>query len=153
MEAWLRVWHVAAKLMGTPGLAALEVALRTDDARLIQGATCSPPPLQSVLDWPVEAADLFAFAAWQGDGLETVAEVEEYFARMCFNIDHEMGEPAGCRWLLNWYDDVPRSEMLTKLLPEVQLCLRERAASGDDEAFVTVISIDRAMGADVMVSF
>jgi hypothetical protein len=42
------------------------------------------------------------YCAWQGDGLETVAEVEEFFARVCFEADQVLGEPAACRWFLNW---------------------------------------------------
>ena len=29
---------------------------------------------------------------------------------MCYEVDQSMGEPAGCRWLLNWWDETPRPE-------------------------------------------
>jgi hypothetical protein len=104
----------------------LRQALVSDDTRLLQGATTTPPPLQCVQDWPVEAACALGYCGWQGEGLETVAEVEEFFARMCFEIDHRLGEPAACRWFLNWFDETPREEMRQQLLAEVYLTLAER---------------------------
>jgi hypothetical protein len=73
-----------------------------------------------------------------GDGLETVAEVEEFFARMCFEVDQRVGEPAGCRWFLNWFDETPREEMRAELLAEVERALlrrRQQAEAGDDFYF------------------
>jgi hypothetical protein len=76
-----------------------------------------------------------AFPFWQGDGLETVAEVEEAFARACFEMDTRLGEPAGCRFLLNQYDEWPRAEMIANLLPEVEraLALRENQELAAEE--------------------
>src|SRR5438094_8455764 len=85
MESWRKVWRDGlAPQISTPGLEALRRALLTDDARLLQSATTSPPPLQCVLDWPVEGACALGYCGWQGDGLETIGEVEEFFARSCF---------------------------------------------------------------------
>src|SRR4051812_6395754 len=99
--SWQQVWREgAAPLLSTEGLLALREALRADDQRLLQGATTTPPPLACMLDWPVEAACLLGYAGWQGDGLETVAEVEEFFGRMCFEIDQRLGNAADCRFLL-----------------------------------------------------
>lgn len=53
--------------------------------------------------------------------MKTIAEVEEGFARACFEADQILGEPAACRWLLNWYDDTPREEMRRELLGELNL--------------------------------
>ncbi len=142
MESWRKVWRDGlAPLVCTEGLDALRRALVTDDGRLLQGATTTPPPLQCVQDWMVEAACVLGFCGWQGHGLETVAEVEEFFARMCFEIDQRLGEPAACRWFLNWYDETPRDEMRPKLLAEVSRVLAQREAetewevaeTGDDE--------------------
>jgi hypothetical protein len=113
-------------VISTTGLTALRDALRGDDPRLVQGATTTPPPLMCVQDWPVEAADALGYCGWQGEGLETVGQVEEYFARCCFEADQRLGEPAACRWFLNWYDDTPRDEMRRELLAEVELALAER---------------------------
>ncbi|MBX9582421.1 MAG: hypothetical protein K2X87_19125, partial [Gemmataceae bacterium] len=66
------------------------------------------------------------FCGWQGEGLESVGEVEEFFARACFEADQRLGEPAACRWFLNWFDDTPRDQMRRELLPEVDRALAER---------------------------
>jgi hypothetical protein len=127
MEDWRKVWRVAAPLLSTPGLEALGRALDEDDPRLIQGATTCParpgdvpPPLVRVQEWPALAACALGYCGWVGDGLVTVAEVEEFFGRLCFKIDQRLGEPAGCRWFLNWADETPRDEMRRDLLPLVR---------------------------------
>jgi hypothetical protein len=130
MESWRKVWREGlAPLLSVAGLEALRAALVQDDQRLQQGATTTPPPLQCVQDWPVEGACAVGFCGWQGEGLETVGEVEEFFARMCFEIDQRLGEPAGCRWFLNWFDETPRDEMRRQLLAEVNRSLAQRQGS------------------------
>jgi hypothetical protein len=132
MESWRKVWREGlVPLLSTEGLEALRQALVTDDSRLLQGATTTPPPLQCVQDWPVEGACALGYCGWQGDGLETVAEVEEFFARMCFEIDQRLGEPAGCRWFLNWFDETPRDEMRAHLLAEVSRAIARRLDAQD----------------------
>lgn len=127
MESWRKVWRDGfAPQLSTTGLEALSKALVDDDPCLIQGATTSPPPLQCVQDWPVEACCVLGFCNWRGEGLESVAEVEESFARLCFEADQVLGEPAACRYFLNWYDEVSRDEMRRELLAEVNLVLSER---------------------------
>jgi hypothetical protein len=133
MESWRKVWREGlAPLLSTSGLQALRRGLADDDNRLVQGTTTTPPPLVSVQDWPVEAACALGYCGWQGEGLETVAEVEEFFARMCCEIDHRLGEPAGCRWFLNWFDETPREEMRRELLAEVNRALAQRRADAED---------------------
>jgi hypothetical protein len=122
--SWKIVWREGiVPLVGRDELVALRDALRSDDPKLVQGCTVSPPPLQSVQDWHCEAACGSGFMGWRGGELDTVAEVEEFFARMCFNIDQRLGEPAACRWFLNWFDETPRDEMIRLLLPEVETAL------------------------------
>jgi hypothetical protein len=129
MESWRKVWREGvAPLLSTRGLQSLRHALETDDARLMQGATTSPPPLECVQDWPVEAACVLGYCGWQGDGLKSVAEVEEFFARVCFEVDRRLGEPAACRWFLNWFDEAPREEVRRLLLPEIGRSLAQRLA-------------------------
>jgi hypothetical protein len=113
-------------VISTSGLEALRDALQSDDTRLTQGSTTTPPPLMCVQDWPVEAACALGYCGWQGDNLETVGEVEEFFAKVCFEADQRLGEPAACRWFLNWFDDTPRNEMREDLLDEVERALVER---------------------------
>ena len=134
MESWRKVWREGVEpLVSTEGLEALRQGLTNDDARLLQGATTTPPPLMCVQDWPVEAACALGYCGWVGDGLETVGEVEEFFARMCFAIDQRVGEPAGCRWVLNWFDETPRDEMRRLLLAEVSRALTERRLADESE--------------------
>lgn len=116
-----RVWlNGIQPLISTPGLRALERALLMDDPGLIQGATTSPPPLQCVEEWECEAACAIGYAGWKGDGLGTVRDVEEYFARLCFAADNKLGESGAVRHFINWADDTPRSEMRRQLLNVVQ---------------------------------
>jgi hypothetical protein len=59
-------------------------------------------------------------------GLRTVRQVEEWFSQVCFQADKSLGEPAVCRWLLNWYDDTPRQSMRIALLAEINAELGRR---------------------------
>lgn len=132
MESWRKVWREGlAPHLSTPALVALQQGLRTDDHRLVQGATTVPPPLECMRDWPVEAACLIGYGGWQGENLGTVAEVEEFFARACFEADQRLGEPAACRWFLNWFDDAPRGEARRQLLPEINRALAQRMGTKD----------------------
>jgi hypothetical protein len=125
MESWRLVWRDGfAPGFSAAGLVALRDALAADDPRLVQGSTSVPPPLTAVQDWPVEAACAVGFCGWLGEDLVSVGQVEESFARACFECDRRMGEPAACRWFLNWFDDTPRDEMRRELLAEVELALR-----------------------------
>lgn len=127
MESWRSTWRNGfAPLISTRGLTALREALRADDRRLVQGATTTPPPLLCVQDWPVEGADALTLTGWQGDGLETIGVASDYFTKLCYDADQRLGEPAACRWFLNWHDDTPRDEMRRELLFEVELTLRNR---------------------------
>ncbi len=127
MESWRLVWREGfVPVLPTAGLIALREALESDDPRLTQGSTTTPPPLLCVQDWLVEGACALGFCGWQGDGLGTVGEVEEFFARVCFEADNRLGEAAACRWFLNWFDDTPREALLQELLEEVELALSVR---------------------------
>lgn len=127
MESWRKVWRNGfAPLIVIEWLTALRDGLRDDDKRIVQGQTAIPPVAHSVRDWPLEAADALTFCGWQGSGHGTVGEGEEYFALLCYRADQVLGEPAGCRWFLNWYDDTPRDQMRCDLLAEVELELAKR---------------------------
>lgn len=127
MESWRIVWRNGfAPILSTAGLERLAEALEKDDPRLVQGCTTTPPPLMCVQDWPVEACCALGFVGWQGDGLATVGEVEKHFAKVCFEADQKLGEPAACRWFLNWFDDTPRGTVRTELLNEVRSELQRR---------------------------
>ncbi len=117
-------------------LAALAEALRADDPRLLQGATTMPPPLLCVQDWPVEGGCVLGFCGavesggFKGDPAPAlVGQVEEFFARQCFEADERLGGPGACRWFLQWWDDTPRSQALALMLEEVRHELSQRSAN------------------------
>jgi len=126
-HSWLKVWREGfAPIISMGALNALAEALRTDDARLIQGGTTTPPPLWCVKDWGVEGACALAYCGWIGDELKSVGEVEEYFARMCFECDNRLEEAAACRFFLNWLDETPRYEMRRLLVAAVEEEINKR---------------------------
>jgi hypothetical protein len=133
MELWRKVWRDGlSPLLSLESLEALRLALIADVPSLKQGQTTDPPALSCMKDFPVDAACLIGYCGWVGDGLRTVGEVDDYFGRMCFAIDQAMNEQAGCRWLLEWFDSTPRSEMRAELLPEVERSLARRRADADE---------------------
>lgn len=127
MESWRMVWREGfVKILGVAHLEALRQALLTDDIRLTQGSTTMPPPLMSMADWEPEAACAIGYCGWKGDGLKTVGEVERFFSTCCFNADIRLEENGGSHWFLNWFDDMPRREVIEQLLPEVDLALAQK---------------------------
>ncbi len=134
MQSWRKTWREGfAPQISTEGLQSLQTALETDDPRLLQGMTTTPPPLHCVSDWPVEAAcgvtypGVMEMGGFAGSPVPCrVAEAEEWFARLCRTADEILGEPAACRWFLNWFDETPREEMRRLLLAEVQDNLERR---------------------------
>lgn len=127
MEMWRRVWRDGlSPRLSARALAALRVAIVTDDPRLVQGTTCSPPALQALCERRVETACALGYCGWQGEGLAKVGEVEDYFQQLCDGADERIAERAVCRFFLNWYDDTPRDEMRRELLIEIERSLRGR---------------------------
>jgi hypothetical protein len=130
LASWQKVWREGfAPQMPTAGLMALAQALRHDDPRLLQGATVQPLPLTCCRDWPVEGCCPVSFCGWEGEHLNTVERVVEFFARCCVETDKALGEPASCRYFLNWVDETPRAEMIPALLAEVEQELERRGAA------------------------
>jgi hypothetical protein len=126
MESWRIVWRDGF----VPGftkkqLEALAEALRADDPRLIQGETVYPVLLPDTSNEIPLSACALGFCGWHGDGLRTVGDIKEFFARCCFEADNRLGEVAACRWFLNWFDDTPREVMRRELLAEVVLALKK----------------------------
>ena len=121
METWRIVWRNGfAPVMDRTHLKAVASGLRADDSRLTQGSTCTPSPLMQVQDWPCEGACCFGYGLLATTPGVTVSEVEQLFVETCFQADKRLGEPAGCRYFLNWFDDTPRDEMRRELLAEVE---------------------------------
>lgn len=127
VQEWKRVWREGlAKVLPLDGLKSLLVALETDDPRLHQGATTTPPPLMCVQDWPCEGACVIGWTKFRGDGAVTVGEVEQAFARACDESDRATGDIADVKWFLNWFDDTPRDRMRAELIPEVRAAIEAR---------------------------
>ncbi|MCI0639415.1 MAG: hypothetical protein L0Y72_20285 [Gemmataceae bacterium] len=127
MELWKKAWrHGLSPRLSEAGLAALRQALLHNDRRLIQKATTCPSPWALYYQEEIEAACALGFCAWQGDGLKTVGEVSDFFEKVCQAADQALGEPAACRFFLNWFDDTPRPLMRRLLLAEVNRALRRR---------------------------
>ena len=126
MPSWRYVWRRGfAPQLQRGHLEVLKQALETDDPRLIQGATVCPPPLSYLGDWPVEGACVIGFLGWQGEGKKTALEVEEFFARLCSECDRLLDEEGSVRFLLNWYDETSRPQMLRALYREVVRSLED----------------------------
>src|SRR5262245_10259495 len=105
MQAGQKVWRDGiATLLSTAALTALAEALCSNDPHLIQGATTNPPPLPVVEHWPCEGACPVGYAGWIGEGLETIGEVETFFARMVHEVDKRLGAPGACRPFFSFWD-------------------------------------------------
>ncbi len=129
-EAARKVWREGIlPNISTEGLQALRLALLKDDKALIQGATTNPPAFQSFLECPVHGCCLICYTGWKGLGLDTIADVEDYFSGLCHAAEERLGEPAVTRYLMSWYDETPREQMLATMLAEVHANLAERAKS------------------------
>lgn len=126
MEKWRRVWRVGiAPQLSRSALLALQLALRRDDARLLQGVVTAPPPLEANGRCAVIGGCAIGLCGWLGEGRASVVAVEDYFAAVCEAADAALGEPAACRFFFNWFDAVPRSQMRREMLAEVTLALGE----------------------------
>lgn len=130
METWRQVWRDGfVPIIPLDSLKFLRDAVARDDSRLTQGSTTTPPPLMCVADWPVEAACALGYCGvneFGGFGTAKVGQVEEIFAKLCFQADQRLGEPAACRHFLNWFDDTPRDEMRREMLAELTLAIEQR---------------------------
>ncbi len=127
MEKWRRIWREGiAPQLSRAALLALQSALRRDDRRLLQGVVTAPPPLEANGSCGVVGGCAIGLCGWLGEGHAHVDAVEAYFTRICAAADAALGEPAACRFFLNWFDDVPRAEMRRDLLPEVTRALQGR---------------------------
>jgi hypothetical protein len=125
MEKWRHVWREGlAPHLSRAGLLALQSALFNDDPRLLQGTVSSPPPLDALRECAVNGACVISWCGWQGEGLRSVGQIEEYFHRICDAAAATLQEPAACRYFLTWYDDAPRAQMRREMLAEVMLALQ-----------------------------
>ncbi len=123
MEAWRKVFREGiVPHVSVESLVALKMAIVHDDPALTQGVTTIPPMLQTVGDWPVECACALGYLGMQ-EGMETVQEVDQYFAQMCAKIDTTLGIGAS-RMFLNAYDSWSRDEIFNNLVPELDFVIK-----------------------------
>ena len=126
-EPWLRVFVDGfAPNMTDDELNAIRDGLVNNDHRILQGATTDPVPLPCVHDWPCNGSCPVGFAKLGTNPEATVGEVESFFADKCYSCDRILGEPAACRFFLNWWDDTPRDEARLSLLEAVDDALAKR---------------------------
>ncbi len=85
-------------------------------------------PLPGARDAPAVGACALGYCGWQGEGLGSLAEVDEYFARLCAECDQRLGVPAASRDFVEFYDWTSRAEMRVALLAEVVVALARRLA-------------------------
>jgi hypothetical protein len=132
MEHWRDVWRRwAAPLLSTEGLEALRVALAEDSPELLQGRNTKADDELPDSDDECTGACPLAYAGWKAEALETVEEVEAWFAGLVNEISTRSLEPAAASCLLGWIDDTPRSEMRRELLIETGRELARRAGGGE----------------------
>jgi hypothetical protein len=130
-ETWALIWRRGiAPQLSIASLKALRDALAADDRRLIQGMTCIPIPIEAVREMPIQGACALGYAAWKGEGLRTVGELQDRFETISSECSNLTGDPEAVRWFLNRFDDWDRKEMLENLLPEVERGLARRKEGG-----------------------
>lgn len=128
MELWQASWRKGfVPVLSRKALEALRDALVRDDPRLLQGSTTDPLPYLCMRRKPCEGGCAISFCGWQGEGIETVGKVDQFFIETCEKVCQDMREGVACRWFLNWFDDTPRDVMRRELLPEVNLALESKS--------------------------
>jgi len=127
MELWRKVWRNGlVPQLSTNELLALKHGLETDDPKLVQGITTSPPAIDIFATSQVEFCCGLTYSSWKGENKTTVAEADARYTQLCQNTDELLGEPGVSRFFLNWFDETPRVEMRRQLLTEVVIALSNR---------------------------
>lgn len=111
--------------ISTQALTELLGMVRADDSRIVQEMTTNPPAWPLTEDRPVEQACIIGCAGML-EGCNTVGRVSDYFGRKCAEADLRIGEAAGCRWFLNWFDETPRVDVMVALAEEIERELANR---------------------------
>jgi hypothetical protein len=125
MESWRIAFRDGlAPLLTLKGLIVLAAALETDDVRLDQGCTTIPQAGDEWFEnWPVQQCCALALAIMEGEGLETVAQVQERFGHICEQAGRRLGDPGAVGTFIRWHDDTPRADMRRLLLIEVEAAI------------------------------
>ncbi len=127
MESWRKCFvEGILPAVNDRGLLALHRALAANDPALIQGQTTEPIPDRDTQDQPVTGACAVALCGWRGESLDTVAQVEDYFARIVVEADRRLGVPGCTRIFFHWHDGTRREAVRLGLLAEVEKALADR---------------------------
>lgn len=128
--SWQLVWEKGFQpQFSTEALESLALALETDDPRLTQVVTTSPPPQLAVYDWECEAACAVGFCVTvdgEGFGKATVEQVVNRFASALLEADDLCGEPAASRHFLRFWDETVRHTAFPQLLAVIRKELENR---------------------------
>jgi len=131
---WQRVFRDGiAPQLSTTALLALVNALEAKDETIVRGVGCLPKPTPANADETVTAADAACYAIWRGYGVNKVGDLEERFAQLTFECDQLVGEPAGCRYFLNWWDDTELDTTRPQLAALIWSILNSRSPSDTEE--------------------
>lgn len=123
---WLKVWKDGFEpQMSLVQLIGLRDAIVNDSPELLQETTTNPPPLLSCMDQKCCGGCAIAYCGMM-EGKQTVGEVEEFFAKACYDCDMALGEPAACRFFLNAWDDNPMSWIKENFLPVLMETIEQR---------------------------
>ena len=130
MEAWRKTWRDGfAVVLPIQGLVGLLAALEKDDQRLLTGATCWPPPLQSCQnDFTEKACGIAWAAAYGAPDSYPVGELETLFAKACWDASALLGDGSACRYFLSYWDETPREQLRKQMIPELRLAISNRAS-------------------------
>lgn len=127
IEPWRRVWRDGLGPQFSPtSLVILRGGLLQDDPRLLQRATAHPEPSPLFSADAIEGCCALGFGAWQSGALQRIGDLATFFNHLCSTADDRLGELAGCRYFLDWYDQTPRPVMRHELLGEVNRLLNDR---------------------------
>jgi hypothetical protein len=128
LNAWQKVFRDGiAPQLSTRALEELHGSLTRNDPALLQGQTTDPVPCPENDSLPVAGACPIALGGWRGEGLETVADVEDFFARIVCQADRVLGEPAAVRYFFHFTDAVDRETFRREILAEVNRALAHRS--------------------------
>ena len=120
MESWRHTWRMGfAPQMSRDELLTLFTALDARDPAICQGAVVREPYMLPCQEMHVWTLDPVIYSAWITGDIKTVGEALDLFARRCEECDRLLGEPAGCLWFINWWDDTDITIARRKLAREI----------------------------------
>lgn len=118
--AWQHALRLILPQLPASGVAALRIALRHNDSRILQGGTTRPTATHASRLVPVDAADPIAYALWRGRGLRTVGQVEDAWHELVSTTIGLCATRGGSVFdLIRWWEETPRAEAVAQLLREL----------------------------------